>query len=122
MLQKRGRLDLHLTALELGVSDMTVRRDFRELEAAKILLRVKGGGAIPHPTRYEPESVVSELNDIKFELAKNLYRKLSPCDTMFIGTGSCCLSFAKVVARLNLLPLTVVTHSLPVASDRKSVV
>ena len=29
MLQKRGRLDLHLTALELGVSDMTVRRDFR---------------------------------------------------------------------------------------------
>ena len=35
---------------------------------------------------------------------------------MFIGTGSTCLSFAKVVARLNLLPLTVVTHSLPVAA------
>ena len=116
MLQKRGRLDLHLTALELGVSDMTVRRDFSELETAKILLRVKGGGAVPHPARYEPESVVSELSDIKFELAKSLYRKLLPSETMFIGTDSTCLSFAKVVARLNKLPLTVVTHSLPVAS------
>ena len=116
MLQKRGRLDLHLTALELGVSDMTVRRDFRALEAAKILLRVKGGGAVPHPARYEPESVVSELSDIKFELAKALYRRLLPSETMFIGTGSTCLSFAKVIARLNLLPLTVVTHSLPVAA------
>ena len=116
MLQKRGRLDLHLTALELGVSDMTVRRDFSELETAKILLQVKGGGAVPHPARYEPESVVSELSDIKFELAKVLYRRLLPCETMFIGTGSTCLSFAKVIARLNMLPLTVVTHSLPVAS------
>ena len=71
MLQKRGRLDLHLTALELGVSDMTVRRDFRALEAAKLLLRVKGGGAVPHPARYEPESVVSELSDIKFPFYRN---------------------------------------------------
>ena len=116
MLQRSGRLSVHTAAVELGVSDMTVRRDFRELEAAKVLLRVKGGDAVPHPARYEPESLVSELSDTKFELAKALYRRLLPSETMFIGTGSTCLCFAKVVARLNLLPLTVVTHSLPVAS------
>ena len=115
MLQRSGRLSVHAVASQLGVSDMTVRRDFRELEAAKVLLRVKGGDAVPHPACYEPESLVSEVNDTKFELAKALHRRLLQSETIFIGSGSTCLCFAKIVARLNLLPLTVVTHSLPVA-------
>ena len=43
-------------------------------------------------------------------------KNLHPCETMFVGTGSTCLAFAKLMARKTLLPATVMTHSLPVAA------
>ena len=114
MLQS-GRLEIRAAAAELGVAEMTVRRDLRELEARKLVLRVKGG-AIPHPARYEPETGPAEGLDRKFALANALFQRLMPVDSIFIGTGSTTLAFAKVLARRNLLPMTVVTHSLPVAA------
>ena len=115
MLQRSGRLGVHATARELGVSEMTVRRDLRALEKEKLLVQIRGG-AMPHPARYEPEKLLSDLNDVKFALAEALYRRIVPCDAMFVGTGSTCLAFAKLMARKTLLPGTVITHSLPVAS------
>jgi DeoR family transcriptional regulator of aga operon len=115
MLQRSGRIGVHETARELGVSEMTLRRDLRALEKEKLLVQVRGG-AMPHPARYEPENVLSDLSDLKFALAEALYRRIVPCETMFVGTGSTCLAFAKLMARKTLLPGTVITHSLPVAS------
>lgn len=115
MLQRTGRLELHAAARELGVSEMTVRRDLRALEKEKLLVQVRGG-AMPHPARYEPENAFSELNDVKFALAEALCRRILPCETMFIGTGTTCLAFAKIMARRSLLPATIVTNSLSVAS------
>ena len=115
MLQRSGRIGVHETARELGVSEMTLRRDLRALEKEKLLVQVRGG-AMPHPVHYEPENVLSDLSDLKFALAEALYCRLVPCETMFVGTGSTCLAFAKLMARKTLLPGTVITHSLPVAS------
>lgn len=115
MIQRTGRLELHAAARELGVSEMTVRRDLRALEKEKLLVQIRGG-AIPLPANYEPENAFSELNDLKFALAEALCRRILPCETMFIGTGTTCLAFAKVMARRSLLPATIVTNSLSVAS------
>lgn len=115
MLQKNGRVSLRSAALDIGVSEMTLRRDLRELESKKLLIMVRGG-AIPHPARYEPENLLASLTDVKFHLAEELYRRICPCETMFIGTGTTCLAFAKLMARRNPLPVTVVTNSLSVAS------
>ena len=115
MLQRNGRLELHSAARELGVSEMTLRRDLRALEGRKLLVQIRGG-AMPHPVRYEPESVSATMNDVKFALAEALYRRVIPCETMFIGTGSTCLAFAKFMVRNTLLPTTIITHSLSVAS------
>ena len=51
MLQRSGRIGVHETARELGVSEMTLRRDLRALEKEKLLVQVRGG-AMPHPARY----------------------------------------------------------------------
>ena len=115
MLQRHGRIGVHAAARELGVSEMTLRRDLRTLEKEKLLVQVRGG-AMPHPARYEPEKALSDLSDLKFALAEALYRRIVPCETMFVGTGSTCLAFAKLMARKTLLPATVMTHSLPVAA------
>jgi DeoR family transcriptional regulator of aga operon len=94
---------------------MTIRRDLRYLESRKYILQIKGG-AVVHPAQYEPESLLNSLNDLKFELADLLYDKIFPCSRIFIGTGTTCLAFAKTVARRNSFPVTVITHSLSVAS------
>lgn len=115
MLQRAGRLELHAAARELGVSEMTLRRDLRALESRRVLVQIRGG-AMPYPVRYEPENAFSGLNDLKFALAEALCRSILPCETMFIGTGTTCLAFARVMARRSLLPATIITNSLSVAS------
>ena len=114
MLQN-GRLAIKDTAPLLGVTEMTLRRDLRELESKKLVLMVKGG-AVLHPARYEPEQKDTLLTDRKFAIAKALFLRILPTDTIFIGSGSTTLAFAKVIARQNVLPMTVITNSLSVAS------
>ena len=65
---QNGKVMLHTAALELGVTEMTLRRDLLELEKQKLLLRVKGG-AVLHPARYEPDAESIELPDRKFAIA-----------------------------------------------------
>lgn len=113
MLQ-RGKLFISDAAVELGVTEMTVRRDLKLLEERKLILCVKGG-AIPYPAKYEPESATSGLTDCKFAIANALYQRIMPAESIFISAGSTSLAFAKVIAR-SRLPLTVITNSLPAAS------
>ena len=114
MLQ-RGKLIIRQAALELGVTEMTLRRDLKLLEERKLVLCVKGG-AIPYPTHYEPDSSDTELTDCKFAIANALFQRIMPADSIFISAGTTSLAFAKIVARYNKVPMTVITNSLPAAS------
>lgn len=110
-----GRLNIKEAALELGVTEMTMRRDLRHLEEQGSLLQVRNGAILP-PARYEPENRKKEDLERKFLLAEALYKSILPAETLFISTGSTTLAFAKLIARHNTLPMTVITNSLPVAS------
>lgn len=115
MLQ-RGKVLIREAARELGVTEMTLRRDLKSLEERKLILLVKGG-AILHPARYEPESPASNADtDRKFAIAEALYQRIMPVSSIFVSAGTTSLAFAKVIARRNNLPITVITNSLPVAS------
>ena len=113
---QRGKLLIREAAKELGVTEMTLRRDLKSLEERKLILPVKGG-AILHPARYEPESAESiDRMECKFAIADALYQQIFPTESIFISAGSTSLAFAKIIARRNTLPMTVITNSLPVAS------
>ena len=114
MLQ-RGRIKLKNVAVSLGVTEMTLRRDFRELEARRLLVQVRGG-AISPPVRYEPENGPFVLNNTKRRIAEALYRRIMPCRTIFVGAGSTSFAFAEFLAGKHLPGLTVITNSLPAAS------
>ena len=92
------RLYIRSAAAELGVSEMTLRRDLRELEEQKLVMMVKGG-AIMHPARYEPEKSPLMLTPEKFALAEALYDEIMPAEKIFIGSGFTALAFAKLIAR-----------------------
>ncbi len=110
-----GRLVIREAALALGVTEMTLRRDLRYLEGQGSLLQVRNG-AVLSPARYEPEKNEREDFERKFLLAEALYKRILPAETLFISTGSTTLAFAKLIARQNTLPMTVITNSLSVAS------
>ena len=114
---QKGKLTIRETARELGVTEMTLRRDLKSLEERKLILMVKGG-AVLHPARYEPETdnLSDSSMDCKFAIANALYEYIMPANSIFISAGSTSLAFAKVIARRNHLPMTVITNSLPVAS------
>ena len=112
----KGRAGLSALASEFGVSEMTVRRDIQYLESRQLALAVKGG-AVVHPSCYEPKSTEVNLTPLKFALAEALYAEVMPCERMFIGTGFTVLAFARVLARRNRKSMTVVTHSLSAAAS-----
>lgn len=114
MLQ-RGPLSIRQASEELMVSEMTVRRDLRELEAQKLVTLVKGG-AILSSARYEPDTPPPEFLERKIAIANELFLRVAQADTIFIGTGTTTLVFARLLARRRFSPLTVITNSLPVAS------
>ena len=110
------RLYIRSAAAELGVSEMTLRRDLRELEEQKLVMMVKGG-AIMHPARYEPEKSPMMLTPEKFALAEALYDEIMPAEKLFIGSGFTALAFAKLLARRRSGRLTVITNSLSAAAS-----
>lgn len=112
---RRGKILIKTAASELGVTEMTLRRDLKELEAEKLVLLVKGG-AIPHPVRYEPEENSGKLTNRKFRIAQAVFQRILPADSLFLSTGTTTLAFAKLIASQYVLPMTVITNSLPVAS------
>ena len=114
MLQ-RGKILIKNAAAELSVTEMTIRRDLRELEKRKLLLPVKGG-AVPYPAHYEKEEAPPEHLEQKIAIANALFLRILPADSLFLSAGSTTLAFAKVLARRNVRPMTVITNSLPVAS------
>ncbi|MDO5533670.1 MAG: DeoR/GlpR family DNA-binding transcription regulator [Propionibacteriaceae bacterium] len=79
-----GRLDLAWTAGELGVSEMTVRRDLVELERQGLLRRVRGGAVSVEPEQFDRRA--ARNNTAKQRIAAKL-RTLVP-DHGFVALDS----------------------------------
>ena len=98
-------------AAELGVSEMTVRRDLRRLVDDGLARRVPGGASLPGgagPETFEARS--DTARDEKRALAKAAAGLLGDAATVALDAGT------TVAVLVDLLPegLTVVSHSLPV--------
>jgi DeoR/GlpR family transcriptional regulator of sugar metabolism len=104
------------TAVDLGVSEMTIRRDITRLERDGFLRRTYGG-ATAHVTR--SLELAFNARALQSAAAKRLIAMaavplVARATTLFIGTGTTAEQFA-----LYLPPrddVTIITNSLPVAS------
>ncbi len=114
-LLQAGRINLHETAELLGVTEMTLRRDLKKLSLKYPVIMVRGGAVLASFQYMPPESEKEHILR-KMAIAEKLFDRIMPVETVFIGTGTTSLAFAKTVARHNKYPMTVVTNSLPVAS------
>jgi DeoR/GlpR family transcriptional regulator of sugar metabolism len=103
-------------AAELGVSEMTIRRDIGRLERDGFLRRTYGG-ATAHITRsmellFNARALANA--PAKRQIGMNVANTLEDASTIFIGIGSTAEQFAMFLPSRD--DLTVITGSLPVAS------
>jgi DeoR/GlpR family transcriptional regulator of sugar metabolism len=113
-----GEVEFGALASELGVSEMTIRRDIDVLEERGILRRVAGGaiafagrGNEP-PYRARALAAVGEKQDIAAGIVGLLHRR----ETVIVDSGSSALAVARAI-RGRALNLTVVTPSLLAALE-----
>ena len=103
---------------ELGISEMTVRRDITELVTQGLVERVHGGAVAAGPTTLEPRfTAKSTLNlDAKRRIGQAAAAMVRPGDSLALSAGTTTLALAQALTELEHFPtLTVITNSLPAA-------
>jgi DeoR/GlpR family transcriptional regulator of sugar metabolism len=115
VLKSTGRIVAKETAISLGVSEDTVRRDLRELAADGLLLRVHGG-ALPASRATENLAARSKISiSEKVALARAAAGLIRPEQVIFLDGGTTTLELVKHIDRD--LRLMIVTHSPTVAAE-----
>lgn len=116
----QGLVTVHDIIAELNVSDMTVRRDFDELEKAGQLIRVHGGAQSIHQKWNYEKSNTEKLTEHMAEkkaIAKATLPFINDGETIFIGPGTTIECLAE---ELMDRQLRIITNSLPVFNILKN--
>ena len=113
-LERHGKVVAAELVDALGVSEDTVRRDLRELDAQGLLRRVHGGAlpASPTPPRYADRRRLDPAG--KAAIGRAAVGLVQPGDVVLAGGGTTVLEFARALPAD--LPATVVTTAPDVAA------
>ena len=100
-----------------GVSEVTIRRDLREMDAQGMLRRAHGGAVAAVSELPEPPVIqrMAEAENCKACIGRSAARLVSDGDSVFIGSGSTTAHVARNL--MNHQRLTVVTNALNVATE-----
>ncbi|MGO4679988.1 DeoR/GlpR family DNA-binding transcription regulator [Microbacterium sp. 2MCAF23] len=113
-LHRDGRIVAKDVAAELGLSEDSIRRDLRELDAAGLAVRVYGGAlpASPAVVDYGRRAVVAP--DSKARVAATAAALIGPGMTVILDGGTTTLAMVAEIP--TALPCTIITHSPTIAA------
>lgn len=113
-LRRDGRIVAKEIAIELGLSEDSIRRDLRELDAAGLAVRVYGGALPASPAVVDYASRARVAPESKRLVAASAVALIEPGATVIIDGGTTAL--AMVEALPTALECTIITHSPTVAA------
>ncbi|HJW74661.1 MAG TPA: DeoR/GlpR family DNA-binding transcription regulator [Thermoleophilia bacterium] len=90
ILKERREVRVSSLSEDLGVSEMTIRRDLERLETEGVLLRTHGGAILKRHMVEEPryvENVVAHTEE-KERIAKTAAAMIQPGETVFLSNGT----------------------------------
>lgn len=118
ILRSGASVDTCELARKLGVSEMTIRRDLRDLETRNAVLRSYGGATLARRVNLEFEFDKRRQGNLRAKqaIARQAASLVEPDETIFIDTGTTALELARELARRDIA-VTVVTASLAVGSE-----
>ena len=107
-------------AQQLGVSEMTVRRDVEKLVTNGQVVKILGGVQTAHASKNLYESPVQERLPTrrlqKEQIAREAAKEIQPHQTIFLDGGTTCIVLAQYLAK-KFEGLTIVTHSAIVCME-----
>jgi DeoR family transcriptional regulator of aga operon len=114
-LEKDGYVRVHDLSLRLGVSEVTIRKDLKDLEERRMLIRSHGSaGQVSSLTidRHIDEKEKVQVGE-KTRIAEAANRLLVKNDRIIIASGTTVLAFAQHITITD--PITVITPSVKVS-------
>lgn len=117
ILEREKELSIDDLAKEFEVSGMTIRRDLQELADDGQVIRTRGGATLASRISFEFQFLerAQEQATEKDEIAQVATSLIQPGQTVLLDSSTTTLAIAR---RLVMIPgLTVITTSLPVASE-----
>lgn len=115
-LRTSGFLSVSELSRELGVSDMTVRRDLRILAEQGEVRMVHGGASLPHGTLQTPSFIAraGEQAERKRRIGRRAVELLQSDEAIVVDAGT--TTYELATALPETFTGTVVTHSVPLVS------
>ncbi|REJ05675.1 DeoR/GlpR transcriptional regulator [Microbacterium bovistercoris] len=113
-LRTDGRIVAKEIAAELGLSEDSIRRDLRELDAAGLAVRVYGGALPASPAVVDYATRTRVAPESKARIAAAAVALIEPGATVILDGGTTTL--AMVHALPKTFPCTIITHSPTVAA------
>jgi len=113
-LRRDGRIVAKEIALELGLSEDSVRRDLRELDAAGLAVRVYGGALPASPAVVDYAARDAVAPDSKRRVARAAAALVEPGSTVILDGGT--TTRAVVDALPRSLECRIITHSPTIAA------
>lgn len=112
-----GSASIRDLAQRLNVSEITIRRDIRELDRAGRLKRVRGGAQLERPGEPEPPAVQRQLCQTaeKQSIGKAAMELIADDDVIAMQAGSTTLELARAISKRSWTGLRVVTNSFMIA-------
>jgi DeoR family fructose operon transcriptional repressor len=116
ILEQQGEADIHFLAVELGISEITVRRDLNQMAADGMLYRTHGGATRVDPLMgakaFENKAAINaEAKDAICRLAA---AEINNGDIIFMDCGSTVFRLCRFIRNKKI---RVITNSLPVVFE-----
>src|SRR5690606_39278635 len=96
-LEEDGKINVQELRLQMGVSNVTIRKDLKVLEEMNLLFRTRGGGSLNNP--YTMERSINEKASIhaeeKQQIAKAALDRVGSHDRKLIGSGPTVFELAR---------------------------
>lgn len=123
-IEQKGSVNVLDLAEGLNVSDMTIRRDFRELENSGLIRRFHGGAVSSRGRAFEPPLFTRRIENQKEKeiIGKYAANMVVEGDSIALDVGS--TIFQVAINLSNTKNITLITPSLPIAQlffDRSDV-
>ena len=113
MLTASQKLEVSVLAEQIGVSQVTMRKDLDELERRGLILREHGYAVLRSPD--DMQSRIAYHYEAKRKIAERAAELVENGSTIMIESGSCCALLAEVLAERRK-DLTIITNSAYIAA------
>jgi DeoR family fructose operon transcriptional repressor len=117
MLDNQESISVQDIAEKCDVSEITVRRDFVNLESKNLIIRTHGGALKSKSidTLFNYDLKINQNAEQKIAICKKASEFVSKNDIIFIDCGTTVIHLTKFITGFD--SLTVITNSLPVVSN-----